>query len=978
MVANLPVYLTSFIGRAQELADMRALLPTTRLFTLTGPGGGGKTRLAAHLAADVAARFASGAWWVQLVELKEARLVPQAISQVLGLREVPGQPLLATIAGFLGERHALLIIDNCEHLVTACAQVAETLLQACPHLQIITTSREPLGLAAETVWRVPPLSLPEPEQPLLGAAEAELPLLHFDAIRLFVERAKVTLPSFALTSHNEGATLRVCRRLDGIPLALELAATRVTLLTVQQIANRLDDRFALLTTGSRIDLPRHRTLQAMIDWSHELLSSPEQILFRRLAVFVDGFTLEAAEQVCAGAATGQHADDQSARAESALESAQILDLLGQLVNKSLVVANPGGVAARYHLLETLRQYAFDHLLAAGEEEELRTRHQRYFLQLTASANPHLGFFLSDQETGAWLQRLQPEYGNLRAALEWGISDDSQRREASLQLAGSLHWYWVIHGFFAEPRRILADLLRISEITSKDARASALVTAGYLACWQGDFRTARPALEEALKLYRRLEDSAGVALATHGLGWTAFGPGDYGEASERFQACLTLARELDDRWLASFAVHFLGIVKAFQGNYGPAREHFEECIALSLELGGTAAALAFSHFHLGRIDRIQKDYAAAQGHFRESLQGFQAIGDPRGVAYALVGYAALAAARREMRRSARLCGAIANLREALGPLLEAGLLAEHDSDVAAVQAELGHSLFSEAWTQGREMALEEVIAYALSPADVFLEPLVARSERTTVELRLFALGPTRVYREEHLLAPADWTFAKPKELLFYLLAESPRTKEQIGVVMWPDASPDKLNSSLKSALFYLRRALGRKEWILYERSRYTFNHSLDYWYDVEVFESCLVRAQELQAAAPAEAIGLFEQAKQLYQGDYLEDLAADEWSQPQREALRRQYLAGLLSLGELLFAESLYERAAETYHQLIALDDLREEAHRGLIRCHSRLGERGLALRQYETLVELLADELGVAPAPETNALYRKLQRGEAL
>ena len=834
MVANLPVYLTSFIGRTKELADIRTLLPTTRLFTLTGPGGGGKTRLAAHLAADLAGDFAGGAWWVELVELKDTKLVSQAITQVMGLREVPGQPLLVTIASFLSERHALLILDNCEHLVMAGAQVAETLLQACPHLQIVTTSREPLGLAAETVWRVPPLSLPEPDQSLSGAAEAEAELLNFDAIRLFVERAKAAFPSFALTSQNEAATLRVCRRLDGIPLALELAATRVTLLTVQQIADRLDDRFALLTTGSRTDLQRHRTLQAMVDWSHELLSTPEQILFRRLAVFVDGFTLEAAEQVCASA----EASKRSTRGECVLEPARILDLLGQLVNKSLVVVDQSGAAARYRLLETLRQYAFGHLLASGEEDDLRTRHQRFFVQLTAAAKPHLGFFLSDRDTGIWLQRLQPEHGNLRAALEWGISDHGQRREASLQLAGLLHWYWVIHGFFAEPRRILADLLRDSEITSEAARASALVTAGYLTCWQGDFSPARPTLQEALRFYRRIEDSHGIAMAMHGLGWTAFGSGQYDEAQERFQTSLSIARELDDKWLISFAVHFLGIVKAFQGDFDPAREHFDECIALSLELGGPTAAIAFSHFHLGRMDRIHEEYASAEDHFRESLQLFRAIGDPRGIAYALVGFAALAAAQNEMRRSARLCGAVINLRDALGPLLEAGLLAEHDRDVAAVQAELGQSVFSEAWSQGKTMGLEEIIAYALHQADVFLEPQMSMPEWSTAGLRVFALGPTRVFCDERLLVPADWTFAKPKELLFYLLAESPRTKEQIGVVIWPNASLDQLHSSLKSTLFHLRKALGQKEWILYRRGRYTFNHSLDYWYDVEVFEVVL--------------------------------------------------------------------------------------------------------------------------------------------
>jgi tetratricopeptide (TPR) repeat protein len=444
---------------------------------------------------------------------------------------------------------------------------------------------------------------------------------------LFVERAKAALPAFALTSQNEAATLRVCRRLDGIPLALELAATRVTLLTVQQIADRLDDRFALLTTGSRTDLPRHRTLQAMVDWSYELLSSPEQILFRRLAVFVDGFTLEAAEQVCASTEASEYDDEQSARGEMVLEAARILDLLAQLVNKSLVVVDQSGAAARYRLLETLRQYAFGHLQASGEEDDLRTRHQRFFVQLTAAAKPHLGFFLPDRDTGIWLQRLQPEYDNLRAALEWGISEHGQWREASLQLAGLLHWYWVIHGFFTEPRRILADLLRDSEITSEAARASAYVAAGYLACWQGDFSPARPSFEQALRFYRRLEDSYGIALAMHGLGWTAFGSGQYDEAQERFQTSLSIARELDDRWLVSFAVHFLGIVKAFRGDYDPAREHFEECIALSLELGGPTAAIAFSHFHLGRMDRIHDEYASAEDHFRESIQLFRAIGDP---------------------------------------------------------------------------------------------------------------------------------------------------------------------------------------------------------------------------------------------------------------------------------------------------------------------------------------------------------------
>jgi predicted ATPase/DNA-binding SARP family transcriptional activator len=977
MIANLPTYLTSFIGRDRELAEVRELLPTTRLLTLTGPGGGGKTRLALRLAKDAAGAFAAGVWWVDLVGLNDDALVAQTVAQVLGLREIRGQPLATTIAGFLGAGHALLIFDNCEHLATACARLVETLLPACPNLQIIATSREPLALSAETVWRVPPLSLPDPDRPLPPETELEPDLRQFDAIHLFVERSRAALPSFTLTNQNAAAAIRVCRRLDGIPLALELAAVRVGVLAVAQIADRLDNRFALLTTGSRTTLPRHQTLQAAIDWSHDLLSAPEQTLFRRLAVFADSFTLEAVEQVCADVEPDLEAGNEPANA--ALAPAGMLDLLTQLISKSLVVVDQiEGRAARYRLLETIRAYALDRLRQSGEEHLFRTRHQHYFLNLAAAANPHLGFFLSDQATFIWLQRLQPKYGNLRAALKWGIGENPQRREAALQLAGLLHWYWFIHGFFAEARQLLDDLLADGQTVSPEAQAAALVTAGYLACWQGDFDTAVSPLAQARQLYRRLEDSRGVALTSHGLGWTALGTGRYAEAREHFQDCLAIAQEVEDGWLISFAVHFLGIVSSLQGDYGPARIYFEECITLCLELGGTKAALAFSHFHLGRTDRIQGDFVAAQDHFRESLQLFREIGDLRGVTYVLVGYAGLAVAQNEARRAARLGGAVANLRQALGPLLEIGLLAEHDEDVTAVRAQLGDTLFEEAWDQGRALDVAEAIAYALGQKELPLEPPGLEYEPDAVELRLLALGPARVYRDGRLLGPADWTYAIPKALLFYLLVEPPQTKEQIGLAFWPDASPVQLRSSLKSALYHLRQALGRKEWILYEQGQYSFNQSLDYWLDVEVFESHLARANELRKSAPAEAVRYFEAAHQLYQGDFLEDLEADQWCQPLRAALRRQYLSGLLSLAKLLFAGEHYRRAAETYRQVIAHDSLLEEAHRGLIRCHSRLGERGLALRRYYTLVELLADELGVEPAPETNTLYRQLQASKEL
>ncbi len=393
--SNLPLALSSFIGREKELAEIEKLLADHRLLTLTGPGGCGKTRLALKAAFEVAEGFEDGAWWVGLASLSDPDIVPQAVAQALSVREAPGRSLNDALVEHLTPRKSLLILDNCEHLVEGCAGLVDALLRSCPNLKILATSREFLGVGGEVVWATPPLSVPDDHDAPLPEA-----LLRDDAAKLFVERARSVAPAFALTEQNASALARLCRRLDGMPLAIELAAARARVLSVSQIAERLDDRFRLLKSESRTVDPRQRTLRATMDWSHDPLADDERVLFRRLSVFAGGFALEAAEQVCAG---------------EGIERVDVLDLLSRLVDKSLVVAEERGGEARYRLLETVRQYGEEKLDESTEEAAATSRHHAgYFLELAEAAEPAM--LMPGQE--AWMARLELEHDNLRAALGW--------------------------------------------------------------------------------------------------------------------------------------------------------------------------------------------------------------------------------------------------------------------------------------------------------------------------------------------------------------------------------------------------------------------------------------------------------------------------------------------------------------------------------------------------------------------------------
>jgi predicted ATPase/DNA-binding SARP family transcriptional activator len=492
MHTNLPVQLTSFVGREAELTEVVHLLQTTRLLTLTGPGGTGKTRLALEAATKVVDIYPQGVWLVELAPLADPTLVTQTIATTLGVREQPGRPLLDALLDFLRAKTVLLLLDNCEHLIETCAQLAENLLHVAPALTVVASSREPFVIAGETAYRVPPLTLPD------GHAASLNTLAQNDCVRLFVERAVAVYPPFRLTAKNAPVVAQIGRRLDGIPLAIELAAARAKVFAPEQIAARLDDRFRLLTGGSRTAMPRHQTLLALIEWSHQLLTVPEQVLLRRLAVFAGGFSLEAAQAV-GGEGVGE----------------DVLETLAHLAEKSLVeVEDPAeAVEGRFRLLETIRQYAREKLMEAGEAEQVRDRHLAYFLHFAEEVEPKL----RGVEQLTWLERVEREHDNLRAALAWALEGDQS--DLALQLVGALEYFWQLRGYLSESQKWLEDALALAEReqnkklavgtdgptpVERAYRAKAFCAVGTFHLATMNSKSAHTMAEEGLRLWRELE------------------------------------------------------------------------------------------------------------------------------------------------------------------------------------------------------------------------------------------------------------------------------------------------------------------------------------------------------------------------------------------------------------------------------------------------------------------------------------------
>ena len=755
---NLPTQLTSFVGREKELADVRRLLQNTHVLTLIGPGGTGKTRLSLEAAGEVLDQYPDGVWFVELAPLLDPLLVPRTTATAIGLRDESHRPVIDMLCDYLREKRVLLILDNCEHLVDACARMADRILRAAPDTRILASSREALGIGGEVTYRVPSLGLPDLSR--LPPVEA---LNQYEAVKLFIDRATSAVSTFTVTNENAPALAQVCHQLDGIPLAIELAAAKIRVLSVEQIARRLNDRFRLLTGGSRTVLERHQTLRAAIDWSYNLLSPPEQVLFQRLSVFVGGWTLEAAEAVCEG---------------GSISSEEVLQLLEQLIHKSLVIKEEEHGESRYQMLETIREYAYERLLQAGEEQDIRDRHVSYFLKLTQQIDAGI----MGPQHGDWLARANKEHNNLRSALEQALKGNI---EAGLYISGSIAAFPEDNH---ESRHWLAEFLQKPE--SKEyphARAKALYgLSGALSNFE-QYAEAYAAAEESLGLFRAVGDPHGEVDSLISLGWLLGSMGHPAKRTDVLEQALTQAKTLGDirrqanvlsllagnnrdftrsfaLWeqalalyrqmghgiavanvLSDMGFHLLldnqidvaekyldeakvlyeqvdlkwkgqllsayGEMALRRGDFEGARDYFAEDERISSDIGFRIGQL-WARTRLGFVELRAGGLTDAYRIFAETAREFQKDRNTIGVVYVLEGMASLYVAAGKAEPAARLLGWADATRETIDdtrPKLEQ---ADVDQVITACIAKMGKAAFSNAYESGKKISLDEVVDLAL--------------------------------------------------------------------------------------------------------------------------------------------------------------------------------------------------------------------------------------------------------------------------
>jgi predicted ATPase/DNA-binding CsgD family transcriptional regulator/tetratricopeptide (TPR) repeat protein len=730
---NLPLQPTSFVGRAAELAELRSLMSGgSRLVTITGPGGIGKSRLALQVAAEVLDGGGDGVWLVELAPVPEPELVDRTVAAVLSVREEPGRPMLDTLVDAVGDRYLLVVLDNAEHVLGAAAKLADSLMRSCPRACLLVTSREPLGVSGERVFRVPPLAVPPADLAAPGR------LADFESVQLFAERALMHRQGFVLDADNAAAVAAVCVRLDGIPLALELAAARLGALSVSEISSRLDQRFRLLTGGSRNALPRHQTLRALIDWSYDLLNPEEQMVLGRLSVFAGGWTLEAAEAVASTGDSGPW---------------QVLDHLAALVDKSLVLADEIRGSTRYRLLETVRHYAAERLaLRAGSElSETRAAHRDHYLGLVETADMHL----RGPDEALWLDRLEVEFDNIRSALAFSVVDPD-RAEPGLRLAAGLHWFCNMRGHGGEVLEALNVLLERPDAQAPTrARARALTVSCHLLNHFGNDPAASSMVGEAIRIARALADDAIAADALAQLCWFRFEHGDLPAALAQIDEAVGLARTAGDPRLVASILSRRAVFESEAGDLDAAFADQEEAIALSRATGDNyrlatalanlgvdehaagdlraarahlqeASMLADKHGYqtlsaglrqnLGFVDLLDADPRSARRHFTGSLDTARITGVTSYVHGALLGLALATGADGDPTVAATLHGVADERYEQAGrafETIEAGL---RDSDHARLRVTLGDAAFEAAYQHGRTLSQADGIALATASAE----------------------------------------------------------------------------------------------------------------------------------------------------------------------------------------------------------------------------------------------------------------------
>jgi predicted ATPase/class 3 adenylate cyclase len=743
---NLPQQVTSFIGRERELADAKRLLEGTRLLTLLGMGGLGKTRLSLQLGADVLENYPDGVWFVDLAPIRDAGLVPSATAHILGVREEPGRPIAETLCAYLREHKLLLILDNCEHLVKACASLASALLRGAPSVQILATSREALHIQGEQTYPVLPLAAPDSKAGVEG-------LLRSEAVQLFVERARLQKPGFSITEVDAPAIAELCARLDGIPLALELAAARLRSLSVKDISARLNDRFKLLSGGSRVALERQQTLRALVSWSYDLLQETEQVVLDRLSVFSGGFDLEAAEAVCGA---------------EPIAAEDVLDLLTSLVEKSLVMTEQEAQGSRYGLLETIKEFAHEHLAKRhdllGTIREFASERLKDRDDVAATAKRHCDYFfalakmtndkLLGPEQGEWTRRAEADIGNLRAAIALALSGDVDPTIA-VRFEQRLMRFRLLRGYATEGRRNVRAVLALPGIQEANRfRANALYVGGVLASDQGDYAEATRMLTDCLAIRRGLSDPRETAAALSELATLHLHRDDLAKAAEYEAEAITLFRDLDDKLGEGLGLITLGQISMRQADNKKAQEFFEKCLTiarriehrelesdcerdlgdLALREGNLQAASArltrslricqdaqdkrgeaITLWHLGRADAAGGDNELARRRLSEALRALQAFDMNSEALDCMADYASLMEAAGQAETAVRLYAAIAAAREMLGLPGAAYRDAEMKSRLTATRANLGDRVFDAAWSIGCTWSRDDAIEHALASA-----------------------------------------------------------------------------------------------------------------------------------------------------------------------------------------------------------------------------------------------------------------------
>jgi len=678
---NLPQQATTFIGRESEIADVKKALGTTRLLTLHGAGGIGKTRLSLHVAADVLGHYPDGVWFVELAPIIDERLVPQAVASVLGVKEEAGRPVSEALARYVADRHLLLVLDNCEHVVHACATLVELLLKSGAYVGILASSREPLRVSGEVSFPVRALAVPAPQDNVQVDD-----LLQFAALRLFAERAAAVQPAFRLTDENAASVAEICQRLDGIPLAIELAAARVRSLSAQNIAARLNDRFGLLMGGSRTALPRQQTLRALIDWSYDLLSDKERVLFRRLAVFTGGWTLEAMEGVCA---SGE------------ITEAEVLDLLSDLVDKSLVMVVAEG--GRYGLLETVRQYATERLTQSGEGDSIRSRHAAFYLAFVENVAPDL--LGAAQVSG--LERLDFERENILAAHASFLRIDLDA-EQDYRLVHAVKHYWFTRGQLNLGHRVSVEAVTNPKgKTETPSRMKALFVAGQICGFMGRYEEAQLYLRESLAIARVVSGKDFTVVVLNNLGMAALGQGDRASAHVHCDEAIAIARESGNKQRIVTASNALAQLHRLDGDLESAAVLYRECETLARELGNpdfTAVAL----LNLAIVAIAQGSEQPAAALLREVLELSDETGSKPAVQSVLEVSAGLAGLRAEWRRAARYYGAVENQMRITGIHRDAVDQAFLGPVVARTQAALGSDVFVECEAAGRALSFRDTV------------------------------------------------------------------------------------------------------------------------------------------------------------------------------------------------------------------------------------------------------------------------------